>query len=192
MVLSFLPYNNISKTPLKQGYGFKYQKKWRWLHPKLLQFMVNEQNVPQREAKWVMAPRRTKACSKLLNILSLVKVKYMYKWHGRVLWLCSWPFLKQREWEPGWCLQGRASENAVYPQMRGFYKAQDSENGHILKSSHAVSKSDLSCMLGVFQYIMSAETMKQLGLQNHRNMNWLIECDDWSVTIHTERFKHHF
>lgn len=33
---------------------------------------------------------------------------------------------------------GRASENAVSLQMRGFYKAQDTENGHICRSSHAV------------------------------------------------------
>lgn len=35
---------------------------------------------------------------------------------------------------------GRASENAVSLQMRGFYKAQDTENGHICRSSHAVYK----------------------------------------------------
>lgn len=35
---------------------------------------------------------------------------------------------------------GRASENAVSLQMRGFYKAQDTENGHICKSSRAVYK----------------------------------------------------
>ena len=35
---------------------------------------------------------------------------------------------------------GRASENAVSLQMRGFYKAKDTENGHICRSSHAVYK----------------------------------------------------
>ncbi len=35
---------------------------------------------------------------------------------------------------------GRASENAVSLQMRGYYKAKDTENGHICRSSHAVYK----------------------------------------------------
>lgn len=46
----------------------------------------------------------------------------------------------QQEWEPGCCLRARASENAVSLQMRGFSKAQDTENGHICRSSHAVYK----------------------------------------------------
>lgn len=62
--------------------------------------------------------------------------------------------------------------------MRGFYKAQDNENGHIYRSSHAFY-SDLSCMR-VFLNSVSAKAVSHTGLWSNAKQktikNELIEA----------------
>lgn len=110
----------------------------------------------------------------------------------------------QQEWEPGCCLRARASENAVSLQMRGFSKAQDTENGHICRSSHAVYKvtsATRGCLSRarrqrqwgtVVWEIIQKRTKRWWELkQKRRNISDIcIQCIYWSVRIRTELFKH--
>ncbi len=64
---------------------------------------------------------------------------------------------------------GRASENAVSLQMRGFCKAQDTENGHICRSSHVVCKmTSAACMRASFNSITAGAIRLPGSLGNIR------------------------
>lgn len=120
-------------------------------------------------------------------------------WERPVASLCA-----QQEWEPGCCLRARASENAVSLQMRGFSKAQDTENGHICRSSHAVYKvtsATQGCLSRVCRQRLRGTAVSEI--MRKRTKCWwelkqkrgnisdiCIQCIYWSVRIRTELFKH--
>lgn len=116
-----------------------------------------------------MAPKRDRAWPGLLNIISgnqseVLLSMYKAAWERPVAPLLA--LSKAVRVRTRLLFVGRASENAVSLQMRGFYKAKDTENGHICKSSHAVYKSDLSCMR-VSLNSASPEAMRHTDFRNN-------------------------
>lgn len=70
--------------------------------------------------------------------------------------------LKQPEWEPRCLLLGKPMRMLSFGKWEVLYKAQDTENGYICRSNHAVYKATTVCLNN-----MSAEAMRRTGLRNN-------------------------
>lgn len=99
-------------------------------------------------------------------LLTGIKVKYYLciSRHGRGPWPQFLALSKATRVRTMLLFAGRASENAVSLQMRGFCKAQDTENGHIYRSSHAVCRVTSAACIRVSFNSMSAEATRHTGL----------------------------